>query len=1023
MRQRTLLIALAVAVFVAAAGIVVVLQPDEAAAQRQQQGFTVSFAAAESALSEDRAERDDQIRDWARIGLASQLEMDTGQMRDAFFDTLPIRDNGFADLARQPTGPGRALRHGDTLHLLVPRDDVNDKRTAGLLLDQHRTDTGNYPQNVQVHRYEIRDHTIAITDENKQGANDFRAQNGYVTAKIGDADELNRFLATAKHLSTLEVRGDEVHAGGWNWPGPDITAQDITVLQRAYAKHEQPAFSLDPPDETPTREDVQAVLKNVPQQTIDQLLAGQADTELIQAGIFDEATPEKLKANGLPADRTDLWTMLNLIRNRPLYNEARYEGGIAGTEVGMTLFYTDLIAKQWVDGVGDGVPTITGFVPDSEAVTPPSHCATDPGAESGRLWFGQNDKAFSFSEDKASIGAQSTRLFSRSDGAEGEIEPSYAFGRGLRWWDEHYQAVADHEAQYARLDQIMRWSGALEWLTGKGKRLPETEPRTGLRFAEWYACRDDLKERSDIRPVRPPSATREAVLTKPSKAFKNCGFHGVRGGVSLGDRIARIGDGFKADLPEPVRRAGPKDETSTLNGGNGKITDVTVGLVEGQRKVVDSVERTISTTNGTAEVRTAATGRQVIPLGELKVLQPQTSVRHLATTLKASRGKIDYRVDYQGNHLGTLTTEKTRSFISLSWARGVVNRMIQALHPLQRGKTLNDNVFYSQRDANGQLQHRIGGKDDPWLTIGPDAPAEGFAVRAGVPDAQGIARHLLAKLNPRAPPTGEFMTLTATPDGPPIANFGNTPPTGTPIQVRTPDGQSSSLYVNKDQVTVASSDPLLGHNGAVEGAAMLRDIADVLAKHGETDGLLQAVRFGDVGAMVGKQEIFLSPPGHQWSTRVLETLNGDTTMRITDGKAVHVDRSPLHRVNTQKLTLGEVLNSPGTTFYVNESFRATLPTKDGPVVADALNQDMTVTIREVTADRHQAVPADVRVHRDAEWSRVDAPPRIGVPTSLNIVITLDSGAPSSTRPPTPKGPAARIVLICPEDDDAKGCGD
>jgi hypothetical protein len=45
MRQRTLLITLAVVAFIAAAGIVVVLQPDDAVAQRQQQGLTVSFVA------------------------------------------------------------------------------------------------------------------------------------------------------------------------------------------------------------------------------------------------------------------------------------------------------------------------------------------------------------------------------------------------------------------------------------------------------------------------------------------------------------------------------------------------------------------------------------------------------------------------------------------------------------------------------------------------------------------------------------------------------------------------------------------------------------------------------------------------------------------------------------------------------------------------------------------------------------------------------------------------------------------
>lgn len=183
MHQRTLLIALAVAVLVAAAGIVVVLRPGEAGAQRQQQGFVVSFAAAESALGDDAAERREQIRDWARFGLAARLDVDTGGMRDAFFDAFPIRDNGFG--------------------------------------------------------------------ENAQSTNDFRQQNGYVTNTISSEPELNEFTSTAKRLSTLEIRDGEVHAGGWNWQGPDVTAQDITVLRRACSRHEQPGFNSAAPSSSP----------------------------------------------------------------------------------------------------------------------------------------------------------------------------------------------------------------------------------------------------------------------------------------------------------------------------------------------------------------------------------------------------------------------------------------------------------------------------------------------------------------------------------------------------------------------------------------------------------------------------------------------------------------------------------------------------------------------------------------------------------------------------------------------------
>lgn len=108
MRQRTLLIALAAIAIVAAAGIVIVLQPSET--QRHHlQGFTVSFAAAENPLGEDRG---NQIRDWARIGLA-------------------------AHLARQPTGPGRALRHQDTL-----AEVLNSPDTTSYLNESFRATLG-----------------------------------------------------------------------------------------------------------------------------------------------------------------------------------------------------------------------------------------------------------------------------------------------------------------------------------------------------------------------------------------------------------------------------------------------------------------------------------------------------------------------------------------------------------------------------------------------------------------------------------------------------------------------------------------------------------------------------------------------------------------------------------------------------------------------------------------------------------------------------------------------------------------
>src|SRR5262249_43345246 len=128
---------------------------------------------------------------------------------------------------------------------------------------------------------------------------------------------------------------------------------------------------------------------------------------LADAALHDEnLPPEKLTARGLPTDRTPLRALLNAISGGPTYSQARADGKLAGTEAGMTLFCADFVAKDWANGVGSGVPAkaveaVEGFVPDSEAATPWGHC-DDSKSESGRLWFGQNDSAFSFTDQKIS---------------------------------------------------------------------------------------------------------------------------------------------------------------------------------------------------------------------------------------------------------------------------------------------------------------------------------------------------------------------------------------------------------------------------------------------------------------------------------------------------------------------------------------------------------------------------------------------------------------------------------------------
>src|SRR5260370_37882006 len=115
--------------------------------------FVVSYAGAAGWLSRlSSAEAQEHLRDWARLGLASHLGLDTTRLRAASYDTLPVRHAGFAGLARQDIGPGRYVYDGKgVLHILVPRGDPHEARTVGLLLDQYRADAGAGAPQLQVH--------------------------------------------------------------------------------------------------------------------------------------------------------------------------------------------------------------------------------------------------------------------------------------------------------------------------------------------------------------------------------------------------------------------------------------------------------------------------------------------------------------------------------------------------------------------------------------------------------------------------------------------------------------------------------------------------------------------------------------------------------------------------------------------------------------------------------------------------------------------------------------------------------
>jgi hypothetical protein len=725
---------------------------------RCQQRDAPYSGAVERLAALDPGEAQEQLRDWARLGLASSLGLSRKQLVDALYDTTPIRDPLFTDLAAAPTGPGRARFDGTTLHILVPQDDPHPSRTIGLLLDQHRVDARTDPVMVQVHRYLVRPERqrIELSAEPAAPAGEVRAAHGWHEARVDQPQGLAGFLAATTHLSRLQTRGSEIWAGGWRWPDTPtapVTVEDVSALQRSYRQPGgiSPDFSLDP--QTPsTVADVRAAIPGLAPDLAERVISrnwagarypSAAELAQVVKGtlFWDNPPAEALPARGLPADRTQLWALDNLLEGAPVYSQARYDGGLAGTEVGMSLFYTDLVAKDWTVGVGEGVPSraVPGFVPDTMAPTPPGMCPGpgEPVHELGRLWFGQNDTGFAFEPNAVGIGAQATRLFSRTNGPEGrEIEPSYASGRGLRWWDQHYREIADFEPQYQRLEQLMRWSGALEWLTTNGSgllpQLPDREIRSDLRFASWYAAHHELREHAQLSLVTPPSANNaEALLPTPSKATPNCGtrqidVREIRGGVSLANLLTRARGlpSGTAKLPRELQRAGFTDASTTnvdLTTGTGRIEHITPGQAG---EVADRYTQVLRRDPGAASVETTGSPRRSIPFEGAR-LKGETGPRQFRTQFRSEGRDFEFDVSYsflresvaelgvtQPPSSGVRQTDIVLQVGLLSHLRAAIEKIRQ---DPARGLDASPEVLYRYPEPGGQMVYRL---NEGWIEVG-----------------------------------------------------------------------------------------------------------------------------------------------------------------------------------------------------------------------------------------------------------------------------------------------------------------
>ena len=240
-----------------------------------------------------------------------------------------------------------------------------------------------------------------------------------------------------------------------------------------------------------------------------------------------------------------------LVHDHSVYQCARYDGPLQGTETGMTLYYTDLLMKLWSGDHFDAAPE--GVLPGFESTVghqmSSAYCSAEEqdAAPYIRMWLGLRDEHYTREQgNRARFAPVITRIFAKSSALgpeysdEGEAAPRHR--RFVQWWNAHYAQVAEWEPQYELLNQIMKWSVVVQFasLSRSGSCLnfiEDVEVARDRRFDRWVAGQENLRWRGPFPLSHADSEPTECLPLLRSRSYSECGDeYSFSGGVSLGGR-------------------------------------------------------------------------------------------------------------------------------------------------------------------------------------------------------------------------------------------------------------------------------------------------------------------------------------------------------------------------------------------------------------------------------------------------------------------------------------------------------
>ena len=223
---------------------------------------------------------------------------------------------------------------------------------------------------------------------------------------------------------------------------------------------------------------------------------------------------------------------------------ARYVG-TEGTSVGMTMFYTDLIAKLWASidyGLSAPIIDVPGFRSKPHIELDPAFLASTLKNPGTRVWFGARATGVSKITRDKSLSLLFDGTFSRIYAAASnpatpgmEVRPNESSRRTFGWWDRHFDDVASYEPEYRQLNQMMKWALVARALSelNTAQYLGSVVVRRDLTFVDWQrAHRARLRFSESLPAPHSSLSSRECLPLLISYPFLSMGaIHTISGGV------------------------------------------------------------------------------------------------------------------------------------------------------------------------------------------------------------------------------------------------------------------------------------------------------------------------------------------------------------------------------------------------------------------------------------------------------------------------------------------------------------